>query len=48
MAEKMLLIVGGRYGLSSKDVDPAQMLAVFENLKQEQPKDGFRLGLMTM
>lgn len=26
------IIVGGRYGLSSKDVDPAQMIAVFENL----------------
>ena len=46
--ENAPVIVGGRYGLSSKDVDPAQMLAVFENLKQEQPKDGLRLGLMTM
>ncbi|MGG7072725.1 pyruvate:ferredoxin (flavodoxin) oxidoreductase [Campylobacter sp. 9BO] len=40
------VIVGGRYGLSSKDVDPAQMIAVFENLKQDQPKDGFTVGIV--
>ena len=39
-------IVGGRYGLSSKDVDPAQMLAVFENLNQSEPKDGFTVGIV--
>ena len=43
--ENAPVIVGGRYGLSSKDVDPAQMLAVFENLKQKQPKDGFTVGI---
>lgn len=43
--ENAPVIVGGRYGLSSKDVDPAQMLAVFENLKQEQSKDGFTVGI---
>ena len=31
-AERKPLIIGGRYGLSSKDTTPAQMLAVFENL----------------
>lgn len=40
------IIVGGRYGLSSKDVDPAQMLAVFENLTQSEPKDGFTVGIV--
>ena len=32
-AERKPLVIGGRYGLSSKDTTPAQMLAVFENLK---------------
>ncbi|WP_158335623.1 pyruvate:ferredoxin (flavodoxin) oxidoreductase [Campylobacter concisus] len=40
------IIVGGRYGLSSKDVDPAQMLAIFENLNQSEPKDGFTVGIV--
>lgn len=40
------IIVGGRYGLSSKDVDPAQMIAVFENLKLDNPKNGFTVGIV--
>ncbi|QCD51930.1 pyruvate:ferredoxin (flavodoxin) oxidoreductase [Campylobacter sp. RM16192] len=40
------IIVGGRYGLSSKDVDPAQMIAVFENLKLDEPKNGFTVGIV--
>ncbi|HDP80254.1 MAG TPA: pyruvate:ferredoxin (flavodoxin) oxidoreductase, partial [Spirochaetes bacterium] len=40
------LIVGGRYGLSSKDTTPAQILAVFDNLKQKEPKDGFTIGIV--
>ncbi|ARJ55735.1 pyruvate:ferredoxin (flavodoxin) oxidoreductase [Campylobacter cuniculorum] len=40
------IIVGGRYGLSSKDVDPAQMIAVFENLKRDKPKNGFTIGIV--
>ncbi len=40
------LIVGGRYGLSSKDVDPSQMIAVFDNLKLAQPKDHFTVGIV--
>ena len=39
-------IIGGRYGLSSKDTDPDQMLAVFENLKSENPVDGFTVGII--
>lgn len=44
--ENAPIIVGGRYGLSSKDVDPAQMIAVFENLKLDKPKDGFTVGIV--
>lgn len=40
-----LTIVGGRYGLSSKDTDPAQIVAVFENLKAEQPLNSFTIGI---
>ncbi len=40
------VIVGGRYGLGSKDVVPAQIVAVYENLKAAQPKDGFTIGIV--
>lgn len=40
------LIVGGRYGLSSKDTTPSQVLAVFENLKLKEPKNGFTIGIV--
>ncbi|MDR3542885.1 MAG: pyruvate:ferredoxin (flavodoxin) oxidoreductase [Desulfosporosinus sp.] len=43
--ESKPLIVGGRYGLGSKDTRPAQIIAVYENLKQAQPKDGFTIGI---
>ncbi|MCL2610500.1 MAG: pyruvate:ferredoxin (flavodoxin) oxidoreductase [Defluviitaleaceae bacterium] len=39
------LIIGGRYGLSSKDFTPAQVVAVFENLKQTNPRNGFTVGI---
>nr|WP_318381731.1 pyruvate:ferredoxin (flavodoxin) oxidoreductase [uncultured Enterobacter sp.] len=39
------LIVGGRYGLGGKDVQPAHIVAVFDNLKQPLPKDGFTVGI---
>ena len=39
-------IVGGRYGLSSKDTTPGQILAVFDNLKQETPKHNFTIGIV--
>ena len=38
-------IVGGRYGLSSKDTTPAQIVAVFENLKSSTPKHNFTIGI---
>lgn len=39
------LIVGGRYGLGSKDTTPAQILAVYENLALPMPKNQFTLGI---
>lgn len=39
-------IVGGRYGLGSKDTTPSQILAVFKNLKQAAPKNGFTIGIV--
>lgn len=38
-------IYGGRYGLSSKDVNPAQIIAVFDNLKQPEPMNHFTVGI---
>ncbi len=40
------MIVGGRFGLSSKDTTPAQMIAVYENLKLAEPKNGFTVGIV--
>ena len=40
------LIVGGRYGLGSKDTTPSQILAVYNNLKADQPKDDFTIGIV--
>ena len=40
------LIIGGRYGLSSKDTTPAQMLAVFANLQMNEPKNQFTVGIV--
>lgn len=44
--ENAPLIVGGRYGLGSKDTTPAQILAVYENLTLPQPKDHFTIGIV--
>ena len=40
-----MTIVGGRYGLSSKDTTPGQIIAVFDNLKQDAPKNNFTVGI---
>jgi len=40
------LIVGGRYGLSSKDTTPSQVKAVFDNLKEATPKNWFTIGIV--
>ncbi len=44
-AENAPLIVGGRYGLGSKDTTPAQILAVYENLSLPMPKNQFTIGI---
>ena len=38
-------IVGGRYGLSSKDTTPGQLVAVYDNLAQDKPKNNFTIGI---
>jgi pyruvate-ferredoxin/flavodoxin oxidoreductase len=45
-ADKKPLIVAGRYGLGSKDVTPAQIIAVYDNLKSEKPKNHFTIGIV--
>lgn len=40
------LIVGGIYGLSSKDTTPAQMMSVYENLAMNLPKNDFTVGIV--
>ena len=44
--ENAPLVVGGRYGLSSKDTTPAQIVSVYENLEHAEPKDGFTIGIV--
>jgi len=44
--ENRPLIVGGRYGLSSKDTTPSMMISVFENLKMNEPKNQFTVGIV--
>ena len=39
------LVVGGRYGLSSKEFTPAMVKAVYDNLKKPEPKDHFTVGI---
>ena len=40
------VIVGGRYGLGSKDTTPAQILSVYENLALPMPKNQFTIGIV--
>ncbi|MDE5731919.1 MAG: pyruvate:ferredoxin (flavodoxin) oxidoreductase [Bacteroidales bacterium] len=44
--ENAPLVIGGRYGLSSKDTTPAQIISVYENLEMSEPKDGFTIGIV--
>jgi len=43
---KDVLIVGGRYGLGSKDFTPAMAKAVLDNLALDEPKNGFTVGIV--
>src|SRR6185436_2251662 len=38
-------VVGGRFGLSSKEFTPAMVKAVFDNLAQAEPKNHFTIGI---
>ena len=44
--ENAPLIVGGRYGLGSKDTTPTQIMAVYNNLDAAAPKNGFTIGIV--
>ncbi len=45
-AEKAPMIIGGRYGLGSKDTTPTQLVAVFDNLVASEVKNGFTIGII--
>ena len=40
------VVIGGRYGLSSKDTTPAQIIAVYDNLERKAPKTDFTIGIV--
>lgn len=42
---KKITLIGGRYGLSSKEFDPSMAKRVFDELKSENPKNGFTIGI---
>ncbi|MBM4029413.1 MAG: pyruvate:ferredoxin (flavodoxin) oxidoreductase, partial [Planctomycetes bacterium] len=44
--EKYPVVVGGRYGLGSKEFTPAMVKAVFDNLNAAKPKRGFTVGIV--
>ena len=39
-------VVGGRYGLGSKDTPPQSIFAVYDNLAKDEPKNGFTIGIV--
>ncbi|MGL5714938.1 MAG: pyruvate:ferredoxin (flavodoxin) oxidoreductase, partial [Paraclostridium sp.] len=45
-SEKSPLIIGGIYGLGSKDTTPAQIKTVYENLKSPSPRNNFTVGIV--
>jgi pyruvate-ferredoxin/flavodoxin oxidoreductase len=44
--EAMPVVIGGRYGLASKEFDPAMAKAVFDELRKPEPKRGFTVGIV--
>ncbi|MBR7155492.1 MAG: 2-oxoacid:acceptor oxidoreductase family protein, partial [Lentisphaeria bacterium] len=44
-AGRNIRVIGGRYGLSSKDVDPGQLCAVYDHLKKADPHGNFTIGI---
>lgn len=45
-ADEKPVIVAGRYGLASKDTTPAQIVAVYNNLSLDKPKNHFTIGIV--
>ena len=45
-AENRPVVVGGRYGLGSKDTPPEDIIRVYENLKLNDPKNQFTIGII--
>ncbi|NLY53310.1 MAG: pyruvate:ferredoxin (flavodoxin) oxidoreductase [Firmicutes bacterium] len=43
--QKPITVVGGRYGLGSKEFTPSMVKAIFDNLKQAEPKNHFTVGI---
>ncbi len=43
---RSLKVIGGRYGLGSKDTTPASVFAVFANMAEKSPKEGFTIGIV--
>jgi len=44
--ENTPLVIGGRYGLGSKDTTPSQIKRLFDELKKDNPKNGFTIGIV--
>ncbi|MGZ4819850.1 MAG: pyruvate:ferredoxin (flavodoxin) oxidoreductase, partial [Terriglobales bacterium] len=44
--QSMPRVIGGRYGLSSKEFNPAMVKAVFDELEKERPKNHFTVGIV--
>ena len=44
-AKKDITLIGGRYGLSSKEFDPSMVKRIFDELKSASPKEGFTIGI---
>ena len=44
--ENAPLVIGGRFGLGSKDPNPGHIAAVYENLAKAEPKNGFTIGIV--
>ena len=44
-AKRQINLIGGRYGLSSKEFDPSMAKRIFDELKSDNPKDGFTIGI---
>jgi pyruvate-ferredoxin/flavodoxin oxidoreductase len=45
-AQRFVKVVGGRYGLSSKEVTPAMMRGVFDHIASPEPRNHFTVGIM--